>query len=126
MFNIIKVSGSQQLRRIAMLTLFAIGVIFATIFLLIKFAQQEAVEEFYQAAIIDIEGRMDWARSRSSCPFGMKTNIENSNQLLYQAKDLWHANRYHQAYRVARQSQDAIDKAQKIYISANVNARLSH
>ena len=104
-----------------MSTLFTIGLILTMSYLFIQFARQEAIEEFYQQVIIDIEGRLDWARTRSSYPFGMKANIDVSNQLLHQAKDLWRGNKYHQAYRVARQSQEAINKAQSIYISATKN-----
>ena len=106
-----------------MSTLFAIGIIVTITYLLIQFVRQEAVEEFYEEAILDIEGRLDWARTRSSCPFGMKAQIDVSNKLLHQAKNLWRGNKYHQAYRVARQSQKAIDKAQSIYISATVRHR---
>ena len=103
--------------------LFAIGLIVTISYLLIQFVRQEAVEEFYQEAIIDIEGRLDWARTRSSYPFGMKAQMDVSNKLLHQAKNLWRGNKYHQAYRVARQSKEAIDKAQSIYISAIIKRR---
>ncbi|WP_028865957.1 hypothetical protein [Psychromonas aquimarina] len=105
--------------------LFTIGLVVTITYFLIQFVRQEAVEEFYQAAIIDIEGRLDWAHTRSSYPFGMKAQIDVSNKLLHQAKTLWRGNKYHQAYRVARQSQEAIDKAQNIYISAGAKRRLS-
>ena len=103
--------------------LFAIGLIITITYLLIQFVRQEAVEESYQDLIIDIEGRLDWARSRSSYPFNMKTQIDISNKLLHQAKNLWRNNKCHQAYRVARQSQEALDKAQSIYISATIKHR---
>ncbi|WP_019614228.1 hypothetical protein [Psychromonas ossibalaenae] len=103
--------------------LFTIGFIVTITYYLIQFVRQEAVEEFYQEAIIDIEGRLDWAHTRSSYPFGMKAQIDTSHKLLHQAKSLWRGNKYHQAYRVARQSQEAIDKAQNIYISAAVKRR---
>ena len=105
--------------------LFAIGLIVTITYLLIQFGRQEAVEEFYQEAIIDIEGRLDWARTRSSYPFGMEAQIDVSNKLLHQAKNLWRGNKYQQAYRVARQSQKAIDKAQNIYISAAMERQQS-
>lgn len=38
-------------------TLFAIGLVFTVTYLLINFARQEAVEEFYKVVIIDVEGR---------------------------------------------------------------------
>ena len=105
--------------------LFAIGLIATITYFLIQFVRQEAVEEFYQEAILDIEGRLDWARTRPSYPFGMKAQIDISNKLLHQAKNLWRGNKYHQAYRVAHQSQVAIDKAQSIYISATIKRRQS-
>lgn len=99
--------------------LLAAGIIVIITHYGIQFIQQEAVEEVYQDAILDIEGRLDWARSRRTYPFGMKAQMDRSSKLLYQAKNLWQGNQYHQAYQVARQSQMAIDKAQHIYISAS-------
>jgi hypothetical protein len=99
--------------------LLAAAIIYIISYYLILFIQQEAVEEFYQDVILDIEGRLDWARSRRTYPFGMQAKMDESNKLLRQAKNLWQGNQYRQAYRVARQSQMAIDRAQSIYISAN-------
>lgn len=87
------------------------------VYVFIQFARQEQIQEDYEDAIIDIEGRLDWARTRRSFPFGMKAQLEVSNELLGKAKSLWKENKWHQAYRVALQSQRAIDKAQKIYSS---------
>ncbi len=100
-------------------TIFTLGLIALITYLFSQFAKQEAVEEFYLAIIMDVEGRIDWAVTRSSYPFGMLANIELSNKLLQQARELWRGKQFHQAYRVARQSQKAIDKAQNIYISVN-------
>ena len=103
--------------------LFAIGFIITITYPLVQFGRQEAVEEFYQEAIIDIEGRLDWARTRSTYPLGMQAKVAVANQLLQQAKKLWRGNKYQQAYRVACLSQEAIDKAQIIYISAAITRR---
>ena len=96
----------------------ALGLIATIIYFLANFARQEAVEVSYNEAINDIEGRLDWARSRTTYPFGMSSNIVISTKLLQQAKSLWHGNKYHQAYQVACQSQQALDKAQCLYISS--------
>ena len=98
----------------------AIGFIVTVIYFFTQFAKQEAVEEFYEAVIIDVEGRLDWAISRSTHPFGMQANITRASKLLFQAKRLWRGNKFHQAYQVACASQQAMDKAQSIYISAQV------
>ena len=105
--------------------LFTIGLIVIVTYFLNQCLKQEAVEEFYQDAILDIEGRLDWARTRASYPLGMKAQMDVSNKLLHQAKNLWHGNKYHQAYQVACQSQKAIDKAQSIYISVTIQRRRS-
>ena len=94
-----------------------------TIFYMIfKFAQQESVEEYYQQTILDIEALLDWSRSRTIHPFGMDTQIKLSDYLLHQAKDLRGESEYQRAYQVALESMKAIDKAQRIYISASKNA----
>lgn len=97
--------------------LFAVGLIVTFAYCCAQLAKREAVEEFFEEAIIDVEGRLEWARTRSSFPFGMKTQMEVSNELLHQAKGLWHEHKWQQAYLAARQSQKAIDKAQSIYVS---------
>lgn len=95
----------------------AIGFFVAIFYLLIQFARQEHVQEYYEDAIIDVEGRLDWARTRTSFPFGMKAQLEVSHELLGKAKSLWRENKWHRAYRVALQSQEAMNKAQSIYSS---------
>ena len=92
------------------------------VYLLVQFARQEEIQDEYQDAVIDVEARLEWALSRTTFPYGMKTQIERSGSLLCKAKLLWGQNHWHQAYRTARQSQEAIDKAQSIY-SATVTAR---
>ena len=101
-------------------SLFAIGVIVTITYLLAQFTRQEAVEEFYEAVIIDVEGRLDWATSRPTYPFSMQADIDAASKFLHQAKKLWRANKYPQAYQIARESQQAMDKAQNIYISVQV------
>lgn len=91
-------------------------------YFIFKFAQQENVEEYYQQTILDIEALQDWAASRTTYPFGMKAQIEISNDLLHQAKILQGESEYQHAYQVARQSWSAINKAQKIYILAAKNS----
>ena len=92
------------------------------IYLLVQFARQEEIQDDYKDAILDVEARLEWARTRRSFPFGMKTQIEVAGELLVRAKNLWSQNRWHQAYRTARQSQEAINRAQSIY-SAMITAR---
>lgn len=106
-------------------TLLVIGLIVTFTYFCIQLARQEAVEDFYEDAIIDVEGRLDWARTRSFFPFGMKAQMDVSNELLRQAKTLWQENKWKKAYNVARQSQAAIDKAQSIYISGITTHRQS-
>jgi hypothetical protein len=97
-------------------------VFFATIlYLLIQFARQEYIQDEYEEAVFDVEGRLDWARTRRVFPFGMRAQLEVSGELLGKAKDLWQANKWHQAYLVAIQSQEAMDKAQSIYSSVIMN-----
>jgi hypothetical protein len=85
------------------------------IYLFIQFARQEYVQDDFEDTIDDIEGRLEWARTRTSFPFGMKAQLEVSNDLLKRAKNLWERNKWHQAYLVALQSQKAMNKAQNIY-----------
>lgn len=100
--------------------LVAIILISSFTYLLIQFARQEVIEGYYQATIVDIEGRLDWADTRSSCPFGMQARLDIASKLLHKAKKLWCGNKFGQAYRVAKQSQKQIDKAQNIYISDSI------
>lgn len=97
-----------------------LGVGFIVVFfnILVQFARQEHVQDDYDEAIDDVEGRLEWARTRSSFPFGMKAQLEVSYELLNRAKSLWKESEWHKAYRVALQSQEAMNKAQKIYCSA--------
>ena len=99
-------------------SIWAIGFFVALFYLLIQFARQEHVLEEYENAILDVEGRMEWARTRRFSPFGMKAQLEVSYELLGKAKSLWRENKWHHAYRVALQSQEAMNKAQRIYSSS--------
>lgn len=83
---------------------------------LILFARQEEIEEQYTEAITDIEGRLDWASSRSRFPFGMRAQMQVSQERLHQARDLWQRKQFQRAYRMALQSQEAMDRAQRIYV----------
>ncbi len=96
-------------------TALAIGFFILFLYLLIQSARHETIQDDYEDIIIDVEGRLDWARSRPSYPFGMRTQINMSNELLGKSKILWNNNKWHQALRVALQSQEAINRAQNIY-----------
>ena len=99
-------------------TILAIGIFLVCYYYIIQFGQEEEIGEHYEEAILEVEGRLDWARSRNHVPFGMRAQMQVSQELLGKAKHLWHNKKWHQAYRVALQSQEALDKAQHIYIAA--------
>lgn len=99
-------------------TVLAFGFIVIICYLFIQFAKQEHVQEDYEDAIGDVEGLLEWARTRTFFPFGMAAQLEVSYELLGKAKSLWKKNKWHEAYRVSLQSQKAMNKAQSIYISA--------
>ena len=100
-----------------MSTVLAIGFLFGVIHLFIQFGRHECVCEEFEETVLDVESRLQWARERPRFPFGMKAQMEVSGELLGRAKNLWQNHKWHQAYRVAMQSQKAIDKAQSIYSS---------
>lgn len=99
-------------------TVLVIGFFILLFYFMIQFARQEYVQEEYTEAIIDVEGRLEWANTRTSFPFGMKAQLGVSYELLGKAKRLWKENKCHQAYRVALDSQKAMNQAQSIYCSA--------
>lgn len=101
-----------------MTNILAIGGIAIIFYYLIQFAKREHIEEYYEDAIIDVEGRLDWARTRSFHPFGMKAQLKVSSDLLDKAKSLWSGNKSQQAYRAVRQAQEAMNRAQNIYCQA--------
>lgn len=88
------------------------------VYLLVQFARQEEIQDEYEDTILDIEARLEWARTRSRFPFGMQAQMEISRELLAKAKNLWNQNRWRQAYQTALQSQDAMNRAQRLYSSA--------
>ena len=100
----------------AMNILLAIIIFSYVYYHLILFARQEEIEEQYTEAITDIEGRLDWASSRSRFPFGMRAQMQVSQERLHQARDLWQRKQFQRAYRMALQSQEAMDRAQRIYV----------
>ncbi|MCP4326336.1 MAG: hypothetical protein GY951_10860 [Psychromonas sp.] len=104
-------------------SLFVIGLIVTIIYFLVQFAKQEAIEEFYDAIIIDVEGRLNWAASRTTLPFGMLENINTASKQLALSKYLWGEHKYHQAYQIACESQQAIENAQILYISMVVKQK---
>ena len=87
------------------------------VYLFVQFARQEEIQGDFEDAILDVEARLEWARTRSSFPFGMQAQMEISGELLGKAKNLWDQHRWRQAYQTALRSQDAIDRAQRIYSS---------
>ncbi len=101
----------------------AVGFFIMLFYLLIQFARQEEIQEVYEDAVIDVEGRLEWARTRSHFPFGMKAQLEVSCELLDKAKNLWDENKWNQAYRAALQSQEAMNRAQSIYRSVIIDHR---
>ncbi len=90
------------------------------LWLFIQFARQEFIEDYYEDTIIDVEGRLEWARDLRCFPFGMKSQLEVSRERLEKAKCLWRENRWHQAYETARKSQEAMNRAQDLYRSLYV------
>jgi hypothetical protein len=95
-----------------------IGFLVIIFYCIIQFARQEHIQDDYEDAIDDVEGRLDWARTRTCFPFGMKSQMKVSYEFLRKAKSLWKDNKWQQAYRVALQSQEAMNKAQHLYCSA--------
>lgn len=89
----------------------------ALLYVLIQFARQEYIQDEYEDAILDVEGRLDWARTRKVFPFGMRAQLEVAGELLNRSKDLWQANQWQKAYLIALQSQEAMNRAQSIYSS---------
>lgn len=87
------------------------------LYLFVQFARQEEIQDYYKDAIIDIEGRLEWARTRKSFPYGMMAQIERSRELLTMAQNLWSKHQWQRAYQAALKSQEAIDRAQRIYSS---------
>lgn len=98
-------------------TVLTVGFLGGVFYLLVQFARQEHYQDGFDDAIVDIEGRLEWARTRTFFPFGMRAQLEVSHDLLGKAKDLWSENKWQQAYRVALQAQKAMNRAQAIYSS---------
>jgi len=105
-----------------MSTLLAIVFLAGIFHLFIQFARQESVEDEYEDAIIDVEGRLEWGSTRRHFPFGMKAQLEVSRELLDNAKALWGRNQWRRAYLVALESQEAMNRAQNIYSSARATS----
>ena len=100
-----------------MSSMLTVGFMVVIYYYLIQFARQEEIEEYYEEAIIDIEGRLDWAHTRTTFPFGMKAQLQVAGELLGKAKRLWQDKQWQKAYQVALQSQEAMDRAQRIYVT---------
>jgi hypothetical protein len=99
-------------------TVMTLGFFITILYLLIQFARQEHVQDEYEDTIGDIEGRLEWARTRRLIPFGMEAQLKITHERLDKAKRLWKENRWNQAYRVSLRSQEAMNKAQSIYSAA--------
>ena len=87
------------------------------LYLFVQFGRQEYIEEYYEDIIIDVEGRLEWARALRSFPFGMRSQLDVCRGLFEKSKNLWQDNRWFQAYEVARKSQEAMNNAQNLYKS---------
>lgn len=98
-------------------TVLAVGFFTVIFYYLIQFARQEEIEDYYEEAIIDVEGRLDWAHTRTTFPFGMKAQLQVAGELLGTAKQLWQNRQWQKAYLVALKSQEAMDRAQQIYVA---------
>lgn len=98
-------------------TVLTLQLVMAFFYCLVQFARQEYIQEEYEEAVFDVESRLEWAKTRQSFPFGMKAQLDICSRLLGRAKRLWKENQWQQAYQVARQSQEAMNRAQSIYVS---------
>ena len=83
--------------------------------LFVQFARHEFIEDYYEDIIIDVEGRLEWAHSLRSFPFGMTSQLDVCRERLDKAKNLWQHNHWGKAYETALKSQQAMDKAQDLY-----------
>lgn len=99
----------------AFLTFSLLVVVF---YMFIQFARQEEIMDKFEDTINDTEGRLEWARTRSFFPFGMKSQLRVSSDLLMRAKSLWEQDKWYQAHSVALKSQEAMNRAQRIYTRA--------
>lgn len=101
-----------------MSTILAVLFFAALLYLFILFARQEHIQDYYENTVDEVEGRLEWAKTRSCFPFGMKAQIDVASKLLRKAKNLWEHHKWQQAYSIALQSQKAMNRAQSIYKSA--------
>lgn len=106
-------------------TVLTLGFIIGLFCILLQFARQEYIQEFYEETIQDIEGKLEWARSRRTFPFGMRAQMEVSSKHLGNAKTLWKEHKWDRAYQAALQSQAAMNRAQRIYSSVIVSGKRS-
>lgn len=83
--------------------------------LLALFARQEYIQDDFENAVLDVEGRLEWATSRNTFPFGMRAQIDVCRERLERAKNLWRANKWQQAYHTALQAQESMNRVQQIY-----------
>ena len=88
--------------------------------LFMQFARQETVEDYFEEIVLDVEGRLEWARALRKPPFGMRSQLDVCRERLARAKNLWGNNRWHQACEVARKFQEAMNRAQDLYTSLYV------
>ncbi len=88
-----------------------------------RFGYRDERVEPYEEAVLDVEGRLDWAHSRAKpLPPGMESQLARTSKLLEEAKALWAANKWDRAVKKAWAAQKSMTTAQDIFIQAN-NAR---
>lgn len=101
----------------------SLAVIAAMLYLFWRFGYREERVEPYEEAILDVEGRLDWADSRAKpLPPGMEAELGRTRELLEEAKSLWKSGQWDKAVKTAWKAQKAMTIAQDTFIAAN-NAR---
>lgn len=104
----------------SLLPLAAIGIM---LYVFWRFGYQEERSEPYEEAILDVQGRLEWARSRQTpLPPGMESQLQRTSQLLDEAKELWSTNKWDKALKKAWEAQTAMNTAQEIFVQA-LNAK---
>ena len=55
------------------------GFLVTIFYFLVQFGRQEHFQEDYEEAIKDVEGRLEWAKTRTLFPFGMQVISDSYN-----------------------------------------------